>query len=211
MDNVEDFRKLNGESLAVRTLQQVSAMPDAATDLLKDAAVLTATLYKNALSLPDLSLASQALRSLLALADRPNEPLQRKVFFALTVLVDRFPPLAEQFTREGGVALLERAVAGNDAGKERALQMYRRLLARFPRRPELSTVNVCSRCMEDLTGNPANSLLQTYLELLQTAKEQGEESCLDQLRASEGFMRVMREKYRVLRELARKGRRADGE
>ena len=94
---MEDFRKLDGESLAVRTLQQVSAMPDAATDLLKDAAVLTATLYKNALSLPDLSLASQALRSLLALADRPNEPLQRKVFFALTVLVDRFPPLAEQF------------------------------------------------------------------------------------------------------------------
>ena len=44
MDNVEDFRKLDGESLAVRTLQQVSAMPDAATDLLKDAAVLTATL-----------------------------------------------------------------------------------------------------------------------------------------------------------------------
>lgn len=114
---MEDFRKLDGESLAVRTLQQVSAMPDAATDLLKDAAVLTATLYKNALSLPDLSLASQALHSLLALADRPNEPLQRKVFFALTVLVDRFPPLAEQFTREGGVALLERAVAGNRRGE----------------------------------------------------------------------------------------------
>lgn len=204
---MEDFRKLHGEELAVETLQQVATMPDVATDLLKDAVVVTATLYKNALSISDLSLCEQALRTLLSLANHTDETLQRKVFFALTVLVDRFPPMAEFFTQHGGVALLEQAVAsGESAQKERALQMYRRLLALFPRRPALSTVNVCSRCMEDLTENPSNSLLQAYVELLQTAKEQGEESCLAQLEKSEGFMRVMREKYGELRELARKGR-----
>ena len=209
---MEDFRKLQGESLAVQTLQEVAALPDVSTELVKDSVLVVATLYKNALAVSDFSLCEQALQTLLSLADAGDETLQRKVFFALTVLVDRFPPMAEFFTQRGGVALLERAVtSGPTAQKERALQMYRRLLALFPRRPALSTVNVCSRCMEDLTASPANSLLQAYVELLQTAKEQGEESCLAQLEASEGFMRVMREKYRALRELARTGRRGGAE
>ena len=208
---MEDFRKLCGEELAVQTLLQVAAIPDVSTELLKDSVVVVATLYKNALSVSDLSLCEQALRSLLSLANYADETLQRKVFFALTVIVDRFPPMAEFFTQHGGVALLEQAVAsGETTRKERALQMYRWLLALFPRQPALSTVNVCSRCMEDLTRSPENSLLQAYVELLQTAKEQGEESCLAQLEKSEGFMRVMREKYRALRELARKGRREGG-
>ena len=206
---MEDLLKMNGEELLVKVFVQLASISEVNQDLLKESIVTIATLYKNALSIHDVSLCEEVMKSLLKLASSPEETMQRKVYYAMSVIIAKYPEMAEFFVKNDGVSLLEQAVSSSTGDqKRRALQMYGRLLALFPTTPSLSTVNVCSQCMEDLTSEQwktSNLLLESYLELLKIAKDQGEQSCLDQLLQSDGFMKSMKEKYHSLRDAARQG------
>ena len=51
--------------------------------------------------------------------------------------------------------------------QKKALQLYRALGQYFPQRPELSTINVCSKLLQDLTHEEgAYELLEAYMQLL---------------------------------------------
>ena len=205
---------MDGESLLVQTFRQLISLPSPPVEVLKESIVVIATLYKNALSIPSLTLCSETLQSLMALMSNPqiqsNEQVQRKVFYALNILTSKYTAMSEFFVQNNGVVLLERAMATPSGDeKRRALQMYRQLFRQFPTHPSLSTINVCSQCMEDLTSTEWREntpLLEAYAEFLQIAKEQGEQNCLNQLLQSDAFMVVMKERYEGLREKARQGR-----
>jgi len=201
---------MKGEELLAKMFVQLASMPAVNQDLLKESIVTIATLYKNALSIQDLSFCEEVMKCLLKLGTSQEETIQRKVYYAMSVIIAKYPEMAEFFLKHDGVSLLEQAVSSStEDQKKRALQMYGRLLALFPTTPSLSTVNVCSQCMEDLTSEQwkmNNLLLESYLELLKIAKDQGEQSCLDQLLQSDGFMKSMTEKYHSLRDAARQGR-----
>lgn len=200
---------MKGEEVLVKVFVQLANMSVVSQDLLKESIVTIATLYKNALSISDLSLCEEMMNCLLKLAVSKEENIQRKVYYAISVVIAKYPEMAEFFLKHEGVSYLEQAVSSSSEDqKRRALQMYGRLLVLFPTTPSVSTLNVCSQCMEDLTSDQwqtNNLLLESYLELLETAKNQGERSCLDQLLQSEGFMRSMSERYHDLRDSARKG------
>ena len=205
---------MDGESLLVQTFRQLISLPSPPVEVLKESIVILATLYKNALSIPSLTLCSETLQSLMTLMGNPqtqgNEQVQRKVFYALNIITSKYPVMGEYFVQNNGVVLLERVMtAPSGDEKRKALQMYRQLFRQFPTLPSLSTINVCSQCMEDLTSTEWREntpLLEAYVEFLQIAKEQGEQSCLNQLLQSDAFMGVMKERYEGLREKARQGR-----
>lgn len=171
--------KMKGEELLAKMFVQLASMPAVNQDLLKESIVTIATLYKNALSIQDLSFCEEVMKCLLKLGTSQEETIQRKVYYAMSVIIAKYPEMAEFFLKHDGVSLLEQAVSSStEDQKKRALQIYGRLLALFPTTHSLSTVKQCVlQCMEDLTSEQwkmNNLLLESYLELLKTAKDQGE-------------------------------------
>ena len=157
---------MKGEELLVKVFVQLASMPAVNQDLLKESIVTIATLYKNALSIQDLSFCEEVMKCLLKLGASQEEMIQRKVYYTMSVIIAKYPEMAEFFLEYDGVSLLEQAVSSStEDQKRRALQMYGRLLALFPTTPSLSTVNVCSQCMEELTSEQwktHNLLLESY-------------------------------------------------
>lgn len=207
---------MDGESLLVLTLKHLVALPTPPVDVLKESIVTVATLYKNAFSIASssLTLCTEAIQSLMTLMHnemmRENDQVVRKLFYALSVITNKYPAMGEFFLQNNGVVVLEQAVASSsDDMKRRALQMYRQLFQQFTTLPSLSTINVCSQCMEDLTDSKWREnipLLEAYAEFLRVAKEHGERGCLEQLLQSDVFMKEVKERYENLREKAREGR-----
>ena len=208
VDNVEDLSKMGGESLLVQSLIAFSSL-DVPSSLLTSSVVAVATFYKNALSVTDLSSCESALQALMEINTRDDASLQRKSFYAINAIVSHYESMAEMFVKHNGVRLLERSVMSDDMdSKRKALLLYRNLLSLFPAQPALSTANVCSQALQDLTTlrwDTQYALVESYVRLLQVAKEHGERSCVDQLLNSEGFMKIAREQYAELVEKARKG------
>ena len=167
---MEDLLKMGGESLLVETLVTLSTS-NAPTPLLADSVVAVSTLYKNAISISDLSLCEKALGILMELSTSSDESLQRKSFFGINAIVSHFRPMAERFIEKDGIRLVEQGILSEDLErKKKALLLYSNLLAQFPTQPALSTSNVCSQAMQDLTSVEWESqyaLVEAYLNLLQ--------------------------------------------
>lgn len=170
VDNVEDLLKMGGESLLVQSLIAFSSL-DAPSSLLTSSVVAVATFYKNALSVTDLSSCESALQALMEINTRDDASLQRKSFYAINAIVSHYESMAEMFVKHNGVRLLERSVMSDDMdSKRKALLLYRNLLSLFPAQPALSTANVCSQALQDLTTlrwDTQYALVESYVRLLQ--------------------------------------------
>ena len=161
---------MGGESLLVNSLVAL-ASSNAPSSLLAASVVSVSTLYKNALSISDLSLCDQALQILMDLSSSSDESLQRKSFFGINAIVSHFKPMAERFIEQNDIHLVEQSVLSDDVErKKKGLLLYRTLLSQFPTQPALSTANVCSQAMQDLTSVEWEShyaLVESYFKLLQ--------------------------------------------
>ena len=167
MDNVEDFVKMKGEALLLSALSALTSQPSVPAATVAEAIVTVATLYKNAVSITDLTPCQTALKTILPYTDSPEPLLRKKAFYALNVMVGKNAAMAEAFVASGGVRVLEAAMGGDAEAKKKALQLYRALGQYFPQRPELSTINVCSTLLQDLTHEEgAYELLEAYMQLL---------------------------------------------
>ncbi|KAK8831246.1 hypothetical protein WA577_003416 [Blastocystis sp. JDR] len=212
VDNVEDFVKMKGEALLLSALSALTSQPSVPAATVAETIVTVATLYKNAVSITDLTPCQTALKTILPYTDSSEPLLRKKAFYALNVMVGKNAAMAEAFVASGGVRVLEAAMGGDAEAKKKALQLYRALGQYFPQRPELSTINVCSKLLQDLTHEEgAYELLEAYMQLLAAAKERDEVSCVQELKKSEGFMREMRRQYAALVALARKEVIEEGE
>ena len=94
---MEDLLKMGGESLLVDSLVTLSSSSKAPSSLLATSIVSVSTLYKNALSISDLSLCEKALNVLMDLSSSSDESLQRKSFFGINAIVSHFKPMAARF------------------------------------------------------------------------------------------------------------------
>ena len=150
MDNVEDFVKMKGEALLLSALSVLTSQPSVPAATVAEAIVTVATLYKNAVSITDLTPCQTALKTILPYTDSSEPLLRKKAFYALNVMVGK-----------------NAAMGGDAEAKKKALQLYRALGQYFPQRPELSTINVCSKLLQDLTHEEgAYELLEAYMQLL---------------------------------------------
>lgn len=208
---------MKGEALLLSALSALTSQPSVPAAPIAEAIVTVATLYKNAVSITDFVPCSTAMKAILPYTSSAEPLLRKKAFYALNVMVSKNEAIAEAFVAMGGVRVLEAAMGGDAEAKKKALQLYRALGQYFPQRPELSTINVCSKMLQDLTHEKegAYELMEAYMQLLawarmvmltrRAAQERDEMSCVEELKKSEGFMKEMRRQYAALVSLARKG------
>ena len=103
---MEDLLKMGGESLLVDSLVTLSSSSSKVpSSLLAASIVSVSTLYKNALSISDLSLCEKALNVLMDLSSSSDESLQRKSFFGINAIVSHFKPMAERFIEHSSRAV----------------------------------------------------------------------------------------------------------
>ena len=159
---------MKGEALLLSALSALTSEPSVPAATTAEAIVTVATLYKNALSITDMAPCQTALETILPYTASSEPLLRKKAFYAINVMVSKNAAMAEAFVKSGGVRVLEAAMGGDAEGKKKALQLYRALGQYFPQRPELSTINVCSKMLQDLTHaeEGAYELLEAYMQLL---------------------------------------------
>ena len=80
---------MKGEEVLVKVFVQLANMSVVSQNLLKESIVTIATLYKNALSISDLSLCEEMMNCLLKLAVSKEENIQRKVYYCGDCQVSR--------------------------------------------------------------------------------------------------------------------------
>ena len=193
MDNVENFLKLGGEAVLVDVLNSIKTNGE--TPLLTNVIVTIATMYKNTISLQDYSTASAVLSSILALTkDTSSCSLQflKKLLYSINIIISNKPQLGKQFLDSAGMKVLIDFILGNQNDlKRKSLEIYRNLFQMFDENPLLSTSNICTQTLIDLTelaNREDYPLIQSYLELLKydfativicrQAKMQNELSCI---------------------------------
>ena len=159
---------MGGEPLLLSTLSTLTSLSTLPAEATADAIVAVATLYKNTVSITNLTSCQTALSMILPYTHAEEALLRRKAFYAVNVIVSKYAAMAEFFVESGGVRVLEDAMSGDADGKKKALQLYRGLLRYFPSRPELSTINVCSKMLQDVTlvKEGEYELVEAYMQLL---------------------------------------------
>ena len=101
MDNVEDFVKMKGEALLLSALSALTSQPSVPAATVAETIVTVATLYKNAVSITDLTPCQTALKTILPYTDSSEPLLRKKTFYALNVMVGKNAALVA-LARKGG-------------------------------------------------------------------------------------------------------------
>lgn len=160
---------MKGEAVLYELLTKLQSMEE--NQLFMATAVTMATVYKNSVSLTDYSTCQKVLRILVeTLSANLSSPLNKKVLYAINIIITNKPELGRFFIQENGVSLLEQFILGSDKDlKRKSLDIYSHLLQMFIDEPRLATSNICSQTLLDLTAAENREeypLVQSYLELL---------------------------------------------
>ena len=133
-------------------------------------------MYKNSISLQDFSAASTVLSDIIALTkNTPSSSLQflKKLLYSINIIISNKPQLGKQFLDSAGMKVLIDFILGNQNDlKRKSLEIYRNLFLMFDENPLLSTSNICTQALIDLTewsNREDYPLIQSYLELLKYA------------------------------------------
>ena len=132
---------------------------------------LLATMYKNTISLTDLTTSKAVLNILInALSQSLPVAVEKKYLYAINILLAGKKEIGEAFLAHDGMQIIEKVILGQEKElKRKGLALYKSLVLMFGKSPVLATSNICSQTLLDLTAIENQEdypLVQSYLELL---------------------------------------------
>ena len=132
---------------------------------------LLATVYKNTISLTDLTTSKAVLNILInSLSQSLPVAVEKKYLYAINILLAGKKEMGDAFIEHDGMKIIEKVILGQEIElKRKGLTLYKSLVMMFGKNPVLASSNICSQTLLDLTAVENQEdypLIQAYLELL---------------------------------------------